>query len=142
MPGERLGWGDAVSRLLDGSTWPSTDEQLWALRQALEGSVRLPADAFVIGEPVEVVEVDYDGNTRGGLTARCCRQDGGEHVVAASELAFPEGSDGARHVAAYRKWPGSFLVLQTPISLRPHCSDWRFAGGPPAAATLAEAKTL
>ena len=40
---------------------------------ASSDSVALPADAFVIGEPVEVVEVDYDGNARRGLTARCRR---------------------------------------------------------------------
>ncbi len=28
------------------------DEQLWALRQAFEYNVPLPADAFVIGQPV------------------------------------------------------------------------------------------
>lgn len=35
-----------------------------------EDDVSLPCDAFVIGEPVEVVEINYDGNTRRGLTAR------------------------------------------------------------------------
>lgn len=97
------------------------DEQLWALRQAFEDNVVLPADAFVIGEPVAVLEVDYDGNTRRGLTARCRRQDGGEHVVPASEAVFPEGSDGARHVAAYRKWLGlkPAAVTTTAQSRRP-----------------------
>lgn len=108
MPSERgaPSWPEGVSRLLDEMLTDAygDDEQLWALRQAFEDNVRLPADAFMIGEPIEVVEVDYDGNTRRGLTARCRRQDGGEHVGAASEIAFPEGSEGARHVAAYRKW--------------------------------------
>ena len=31
------------------------DEQLWAFRQAFEDDVSLPANAFVIGEPVSVV---------------------------------------------------------------------------------------
>jgi len=110
MTSEREGpsWGEDTSRLLDEilSDAHGDDEQLRALRQAFEDNVRLPADAFVIGEPVEVVEVDYDGNVRRGLTARCRRQDAGQHLVAASDLAFPEGSDGARHVAAYRKWLG------------------------------------
>ncbi len=82
------------------------DEQLWALRQAFEDEVPLPADVYVIGEPVSVVAIDYDGNRRRGLTARCRRQDGTEHVVAASEVGFPEGTQGARHVAAYRTWLG------------------------------------
>ena len=102
------GWPARTEALLDEILTDAygDDEQLWALRQAFEDNVELPADAFVIGEPVEVLEVDYDGNTRRGLTARCRRQDGCEHVVAASEVVFAAASDGARHVAAYRKWLG------------------------------------
>jgi hypothetical protein len=47
------------------------DEQLWAFRQAFEDALSLPADGFVIGEPVAVITFDYDGNERRGLTARC-----------------------------------------------------------------------
>jgi hypothetical protein len=83
------------------------DEKLWAFRQAFEDGVPLPSDGFVIGEPVSVTEIDYDGNERRGLTARCRREDGAEHVVAAADVVvFPQGSRGARHVAAYRKWLG------------------------------------
>jgi len=82
------------------------NEQLLALSHAFESNVPMPAAAFVIGEPVEVTAIDYDGNTRRGLMARCQRPDGGEHLVAASELSFPEGSEGARYVAAYRDWLG------------------------------------
>ena len=82
------------------------DEQLSAFRQVIEDEVPLPADGFVIGEPVSVVEIDYDGNERRGLTARCRREDGSEHVVAASEVMFPKGSIGERYIAAYRKWFG------------------------------------
>lgn len=52
------------------------DEKLWAFRQAFEDDVTLPADGFVIGEPVSVFEIDYDGNERRGLTARCRREGG------------------------------------------------------------------
>jgi tetratricopeptide (TPR) repeat protein len=82
------------------------DEKLWAFRQAFEDEVPLPSDGFVIGEPVSVTKIDYDGNERRGLTARCRREDGAEHVVAAADVVFPQGSPGARHVAAYRKWLG------------------------------------
>jgi tetratricopeptide (TPR) repeat protein len=82
------------------------DEKLWAFRQAFEDEVPLPSDGFVIGEPVSVTEIDYAGNERRGLTARCRREDGAEHVVAAADVVFPQGSQGARHVAAYRKWLG------------------------------------
>jgi hypothetical protein len=82
------------------------DEQLWAFRQAFEDKIALPADGSVIGEPVSVVEIDYDGNARRGLTAKCRREDGSEHVVTASDVKFPEGSRGAQYVSAYRKWLG------------------------------------
>ena len=42
------------------------DEQLWAFRQAFEDNVAMPAEAFVVGEPVTVMRIDYDGNERGG----------------------------------------------------------------------------
>ena len=101
-------WPEGTEELLDRILTDAygEDEQLWALRQTFEDNVELPADAFVVGEPVEVVEVDYDGTPRRGLTARCRRSDGGEHVVPASHVVFPDASDGARHVAAYRKWMG------------------------------------
>lgn len=82
------------------------DEQLWAFRQVIEDEVALPADGFVIGEPVSIVEIDYGGNTRRGLTAKCRREDGSVHVVAASEVTFPEGYNGTRYMAAYRRWLG------------------------------------
>jgi hypothetical protein len=82
------------------------DEQLWGLRQAFEDGVVVPCDALVIGEPVSVVECDYDGNERRGLTAKCRRPDGRNHVVAASDLEFPHGTEGERYVGAYRKWMG------------------------------------
>ena len=37
---------------------------------------------------------------------RCRREHEAEYIVAASEVVFPEGSSGARYVAAYRKWLG------------------------------------
>ncbi|MEK7329297.1 MAG: cytoplasmic protein, partial [Candidatus Eisenbacteria bacterium] len=82
------------------------DEKLWAFRQAFEDKVTVPCDGFVIGEPVSVIKLDYDGNERRGLTARCRREDGSEHVVAASDVVLPQRSSGARYVAAYRRWLG------------------------------------
>ncbi|MEK6287707.1 MAG: hypothetical protein AABO57_18470 [Acidobacteriota bacterium] len=82
------------------------DEKLWAFRQAFEDHVTVPCEGFVIGEPVSLIEFDYDGNERRGLTARCRREDGSEHVVAASDVVVPQRSRGARYIAAYRKWLG------------------------------------
>ena len=82
------------------------DEQLWALHQTFDDHVPLPADAFVIGEPIEVIQIEYDGNERRGLTARCRCEDGSEHMTALADVAFPQGSNGSTYVAAYRKWIG------------------------------------
>jgi hypothetical protein len=82
------------------------DEQLWAFRQVFEDKVVMPAEAFVVGEPVTVITIDYDGNERRGLTARCRREEGVEQVIAVCDLIFPEGSVAARYGAAYRKWLG------------------------------------
>jgi tetratricopeptide (TPR) repeat protein len=82
------------------------DEKLWAFRQAFEDHIVVPCDAFVIGEPVSLIEFDYDGNERRGLTARCRLAGGAEHVVAACDVVLPASADGGRYVAAYRKWLG------------------------------------
>jgi hypothetical protein len=97
-----------LNRLLDEIILDAygDDEQLWAFRQAFEDNIVLPAEAFVVGEPVTVMMIDYDGNERRGLTARCRREEGSEQVIAACDLIFPEGSAAARYVAAYRKWLG------------------------------------
>ncbi len=56
----------ALDKLIEEITVDSygDDERLWTFRQAFEDDVALPADGFVIGEPVSVVEIDYDGNER------------------------------------------------------------------------------
>ncbi len=82
------------------------DEQLWAFRQAFEDNVAVPSDGFVIGEPVSIVGFDYDGNARRGLTARCRRADGSEHIVAAVDVVLPGHAAGGRYLAAYRRWLG------------------------------------
>jgi len=82
------------------------DEQLWAFRQVIEDEVRFPCEGSVMGQPVTVLTIDYAGNERRGLTARCRRRDGAEHVVAAADVTFPERSNGARYLACYRQWLG------------------------------------
>jgi hypothetical protein len=97
---------DALEKMIEEITIDAygDDEQLWAFRQVFEYNVDLPADGFVIGEPVSVIEVDYDGNERRGLTARCRREDGSEYVVSLFDVVLPQASAGARHIAAYRRW--------------------------------------
>jgi tetratricopeptide (TPR) repeat protein len=81
-------------------------EQLWAFRQALEDSVALPAEGFVVGEPVVVVGFEYDGNERRGMTAKCRRADGREYLVTAADVTMTRGAEPSRCLAAYRKWIG------------------------------------
>jgi hypothetical protein len=83
----------------------------------VKDKIGAPAEAFVIGEPVTVVAIDYDGNDRRGLTATCRRKKGVEQVIAACDLIFPEDSIAARYVAAYRKWLGIEPYLQSSLSL-------------------------
>jgi hypothetical protein len=81
------------------------DEQLWAFRQVFEDEVAMPAEAFLVGELVEVLTIDYDGNERRGLTARC-RNHGSLYTVAAQDLVFPDGSNPSHFIASYRVWLG------------------------------------
>lgn len=80
------------------------DEKLWAFRQAFEDHIVVPCDAFVIGEPVSVIAFEYDGNERRGLTARCRRANGAEHLVAACDVVLAQNADAGRYLAAYRRW--------------------------------------
>ncbi len=82
------------------------DEQLWAFRQVIEDEVSFPCAGLVIGKPISVIEIDYDGNERRGLIAKCRSVDGTEHIVAAADVVFPKRSIGARYIASYRKWLG------------------------------------
>jgi hypothetical protein len=82
------------------------DEQLWAFRQAFEDNVDLPTEGLLVGQPVAVLAIDYDGNERRGLTARVRGADGHEHMIAAADLVMPVDSDAGRYLPAYRKWMG------------------------------------
>jgi hypothetical protein len=68
-----------------------------------------------VGQPVEVLRFDYEGNERRGLTAVWRRADGTEHVVASSELVILPSAQGGRYLAAYRKWMG---IAPSPPSTR------------------------
>jgi hypothetical protein len=99
------------------------DEQLWAFRQVIDDEVDLPTEAFVVGEPATALKIDYDGNERRGLTARCRRVDGSEESIGASDLVFPEGSKGADYMAAYRTRLGIEPYPQVPLSKKPKAAE-------------------
>lgn len=82
------------------------DEQLWAFRQALEDDVPLPTDGSVIGEPVSVTKIDYDGNPQHGLCATCKKADGKSYDVALVDVEFPEGSKASQYLMTYSRWLG------------------------------------
>ena len=82
------------------------DEQLWSLHRAIEGAVALPLDVHVVGEPLVLGAVEYDGNARRGLVARCRREDGSEHRIGLADVEMPAWTPAARHAAAYRAWVG------------------------------------
>jgi len=99
------------------------DERLSAFAQVFDDEVALPADAFVVGEPVTVLKIDYDGNVRRGLTAKCRREDGSKHLIAACDLVFPEDSAAAGYVAAYRMWLGIEPYPQVSLSKKPKATE-------------------
>src|ERR1017187_4301358 len=77
--------------------------------------VAVPCEGSVIGELVQVLKFDYDGNERRGLTVVCRRADGTKHVVAASEVVIPRSTQGGRYLAANRKRMG---IVPSPPSTR------------------------
>jgi len=72
------------------------DDVFQAFGQLIKDTVNLPADGFVIGEPVVITEIEYSGNARRGLTATCRREDGSDHVIALSEVMFPGAFTGGQ----------------------------------------------
>lgn len=52
---------------------------------------RLPADAFVVGEPVMAAAITYSGHPRAGLTLWGVRGDR-RFSVGLANVAFPPGS--------------------------------------------------
>ncbi len=95
--------GAPFARIVAGAK--TEDQQLLALEAAATRELAFPADAFVIGEPVQVDGVHYRGHPRAGLTAQC-RRDGNLYDVGLADVAFLPDSAGARFVSLYRAWLG------------------------------------
>lgn len=100
------GVGD-LQRLVDEVTGEAPDEpgRFRSFLAALQAVLRLPADAHVLGEPVELLGLDYSGHSRQGLLARC-RREGREYVVSVADITLPSASPAARLLAAYHLWCG------------------------------------
>jgi tetratricopeptide (TPR) repeat protein len=81
-------------------------EQLTAFEQAFKDNGRFPFPASVVGVSVDVVKIEYDGDERHGLTARC-RREGEMHRISLTDLVpGPVTLETSRLLAAYRKWQG------------------------------------
>lgn len=87
-------------------------------RRSFLDCIELPVDATVIGQPVIVLEIIYDGNPRLGLTIRCRTGDNEEHLVALADVRFHEDTNAARLSERYQRWlahdPEASPVDQTP----------------------------
>lgn len=90
------------------------DEQLWALHRAISDAIELPVDVRVVGEPMSLIAVDYEGNARRGLVATCRRDDSSEHRVAFADVQLSAVSPGYPYLAAYRKWLGVEPITSEP----------------------------
>jgi len=94
------------------------DGQLWALHRAIQAAVALPLDVHVVGEPLVLVAVEYDGNARRGLVAQCRCGDGSEHRIGLADVEMPAHTPGAHHVAAYRAWLGIVPDTGAPATMQ------------------------
>ena len=101
------------------------DEQLTALREGIAEALDLPVDVHVVGEPLSLIAVDYDGNPRRGLVARCRREDGSEHRVAFADVQLSPDVTGYPYLAAYCRWLGVEPVLVEPSAQTRKCDSTR-----------------
>lgn len=82
------------------------DEGFWSFLQAIEDDVRFPFTASLVGAPVEVTGIDFDGDERRGLVATVDR-DGTSATISILDLDLAETEQPvAWIVAAYRRWLG------------------------------------
>ena len=98
---------DELDELIDRVTVDcyGEEEQLWGFLTAFEDKLTAPITAIVVGAAVEVVAIDYDGDPRRGLVARCRRGEA-TYVVSALALVVTDDSAVSRLLAAYRRWSG------------------------------------
>jgi Calcium binding len=89
-------------------------EQLWSFRQAFEDTLRFPFRATVVGADVTVTQVDFDGDERRGLVARCQRA-GESYMVSLIDItpAGPLPLETSQLIDAYRRWAGATALPTT-----------------------------
>ena len=92
--------------------------QLTAIEQEMSDAVQSVAEVevYVLGELMSLVGVNFDGNVRRGLTARCRRDDGREYRISLLDVAIPPQSEIYRYLAAYCRWCGVKPLAVEPSS--------------------------
>ena len=94
-------------RTTKANSKPTTETDDAVLRDIAASITKLkvPIDAFVIGEPVRVAAIEYSGNARRGLVAVCRRAER-DYQVNLADVLFDEGSTAEKAATTYRAWLG------------------------------------
>lgn len=79
-------------------------EQLTAMQCVMEEDINLPVDVFVAGTLMSLVGIDYDGNSRRGLVARCVHGNGTRHKLAFADDQMPVIQPAHGYLCAYCRW--------------------------------------
>lgn len=105
---DAFGEDDELDEMIEGITVDAYgDEPYWCFLQAFADEVDAPLAATVVGTPVRVVGVDFDGDERRGLVA-VVENEGGRHTVSILDVAIgPPDQHAATLIAAYRRWLGA-----------------------------------
>lgn len=98
---------DELDELIEQITVDAySDEGYWSFLQAIEDGVRFPFGASLVGAPVEVTGIDFDGDERRGLVATV-KRDRSSATISILDLDFTETEQPvAWIVAAHRRWLG------------------------------------
>lgn len=93
----------------------SDDEMLHAFLRAFRESTKFPIDGLVLGEPVSILAINYDGGVRRGLTAICRKHDRTEHTISLADVHCAGPDPIGPCWAAYRKWLGLDSATPAPV---------------------------
>lgn len=94
-------------------------EQLSSFEVAFEDAARFPFAARLLGQQVDVIKVEFEGNERRGLTA-LCRHDEERHRVSLADLVPGAVTlETAQLLSAYRRWLGLPPLSSPPATASP-----------------------
>lgn len=104
---DAFGEDDVLDEMIERITVDAYgDEGYWSFLQAFADEVDFPFAATVVGTPVRVVGVDFDGDERRGLVA-VVENEGGRDLVSILDVTLQRPDQhAATLVAAYRRWLG------------------------------------